>query len=42
MTQITRHYEGMFLISQQVAANFADAIQHIRETMENAARPSSP
>lgn len=36
MTQITRHYEGMFLISQQVAANFADAIQHIRETMENA------
>lgn len=36
MTQIKRHYEGMFLISQQVAANFAEAVQHIRETMENA------
>lgn len=36
MTTIKRHYEGMFLISQQVAANFAEAIQHIRETMENA------
>ncbi len=31
-----RTYEGMYLISQQVAATFGEAIKHIRETIESA------
>lgn len=32
--EVKRNYEGMFLISQQVAAQFGEAVQHIRDTIE--------
>lgn len=34
--EVKRTYEGMYLISQQVAATFGEAINHIRETIESA------
>jgi small subunit ribosomal protein S6 len=34
--EVKRTYEGMYLISQQVAAAFGEAIAHIRETIESA------
>jgi small subunit ribosomal protein S6 len=34
--EVKRTYEGMYLISQQVAATFSEAISHIRETIESA------
>lgn len=34
--EVKRTYEGMYLISQQVAATFGEAIKHIRETIESA------